>query len=132
MRLTCRLIAWLLLALWLPATLHCGLEAADVFHPEDNGSEQGCCQGAAAEHNDECKTVESGEYRLEQGLPAVPVPVWVALDAWADLLRVRESAEEAVAQLSLSGAGRDPEWVPAWVFARRAAAPPRAPDSSLT
>jgi hypothetical protein len=116
----------LLLALWLPVTLHCRLETISGL------SFLVCCQHAgSAPHQDSdceedgCAAVESGGYKLEEN-PSFEVPclAFVAVlvfPAAADDTPAREP-RVAVAALTAS------ELSQGWQFSFRAALPPRAPS----
>ena len=114
-------MAWL----WLPATQHCGLEAAGVLTAQcQHAGAVGCgdCAG------DGCNAVESGSYKIGNGTPKVSAPhlavcvCLVCLNAAVPVL----ISEAAV--FSRSYEERPLEWVPSWQFARRAALLPGAPS----
>lgn len=124
----CRLIAILLLALWLPATLHCGLEAAGAIAGE------GCAKAAEPSsaptahcEDDGCKTIEEGLYRPTTPLlkgAAAPVALCLCL-IWQDTLE-----PYPVARPALSSASHvEPfEFTVPWQFVQRAAPLPGAPS----
>ncbi|OHE81172.1 MAG: hypothetical protein A3G75_01020 [Verrucomicrobia bacterium RIFCSPLOWO2_12_FULL_64_8] len=120
------LVALVLVAFWLPATLHCGLEAAGIW------TQAGCCppeeSGASDCATDNCSMIEGGAYFLARGLLNAPAPVLAAL---AGLCRLTEIAPESIVVLSVSPdrSGAPPELVRTWQFAARAALPPRAPST---
>lgn len=121
---------WMLvLAFWLPCTMHCSLEAAGLSFSE-------CCSRTVSSHSSTdsqpsqscegcqvCSAVESGGYvKPVQSLelkPFVPV-VWFVL--W-ELLPPPPSTD----YFSLR-AVPPPEWPPSWRFVERVALPPRAPS----
>lgn len=111
-------MAWL----WLPATQHCGLEAAGVLTARcEHLGAVGCGHCAP----DGCNAVESGSYKIGNGTPKVLPPqlaACVCLNATAPVL----VSEAAV--FSRSYEERPLEWVPSWQFARRAALLPGAPS----
>ncbi len=115
-----------LLALWLPATLHCGLELVPSLsflrcgeHQDEKSHQTAGCD------EDFCATVESGCYRVEDhpsvGVPPVPTVAAGGMD-WLveDLLPERPLLP--VAQPS------PPDLSRIWQFSYRAALPPRAPS----
>lgn len=124
-----RLLALALLALWLPATLHCGLEAAgldELFH-------------CAAEHHavahddtsasDACDVIEGAAFKPAANTAVLPPPVLHAV------VLALFSAPPVVA-LPLTPPPRGlsahvaapPEVARTWHFLVRAAPPPRAPS----
>ncbi len=115
------LFAFVLLALWLPATLHCDLEAAGVeLIPESSACEDQCVK-------DTCPTVEGISYTKETTLlkvlpPLVPTACLCLLDLSPPLLTEQNSTGKC---------GETPPAVEVldhtWPFARRAALPARAP-----
>lgn len=119
-----RLIALLLVALWLPATQHCGLEAAGVWMLSGESAES-CCDHGDDCCADACAAVEDGRYTPHASSLKVSPP---ALLDWAgafDLSVIVVPPKE-------NGAGtesqeRPQEWTRDWHFVRRAAYPPRAP-----
>lgn len=132
-RLTHGFFALLLAALWLPATLHCDLQAAELFAAHADA----CCAGEAGDGceaghgdeapcaNDSCEVVEDGAYRPSHDTLCVAAPelsiltdlaeLWCALAVETTAVRVARPAESP------------PEIGRAWQFVQRAAQPPRAP-----
>lgn len=122
-------IALVLLALWLPATQHCGLEAAgliaaDVAHDATTA----CCEksGGPCTH-DECGVVESDLIKRGNEDIQVPAPTLVACTCFLclQLLPPEPAAEPA---LTATASDHPQHWVPVWHFARRAAPLSRAPS----
>jgi hypothetical protein len=121
-----RTVQLLLLALWLPVTMHCTLETLPTF-----SFLQSCCgtedsapvsQDCAA---DVCGEVESGDYRLEEHLAAAPdLPLLLACAPGA--FRPEPAAGPAPDRFPTALA--PPELPRLWRFAQRAALPPRAPS----
>jgi hypothetical protein len=121
-----KLAALLLVALWLPATLHCQLEGLGldaIFACADDAAE-------AAHSNDECtddgcQTIESGQVTLSKMRVDVAS---LALFAGSDAFCLFEIPAPAPAgEISAS---RQDETLPlqrTWQFDRRAALPARAP-----
>ena len=126
------LLAVLLALLWLPATLHCGLEAADLLAShcaEDDG--HGCSPTAADCSSDACGIVESPGYRGEECTLELEPPgpgdlVWLV-----HLLAGPTETMEVADAPPVDGWNRSPAWVPAWSFDRRAAAPAQAPNTLI-
>jgi hypothetical protein len=124
-------IAALVLALvWLPATLHCGLETAGVL-----GQADGCCHqedavpvGGEGAHCGQgvCGVVESGDYQAAQNFLKVPAPsavlfVFCLIELAPELIPV----PEIVASVDVES---PPEIRRTWHFVARAALSPRAPS----
>ena len=74
----------LLLAIWLPATGHCLLDAADLLRAD-------CCQAETADTTshcaDECRLIEAGIFKLqERQAPAfVPAVFLISLSSPAEV-----------------------------------------------
>lgn len=118
-------IALLLLALWLPTTQHCMLEAAEFVqkscHEQGAASDQKCAA-------DECATLESAQYRLASTFIQVVAPEWH--DCLCLLcLKAPEFQSDASIRSALTASEYPRDWVPTWHFVRRAAPPSRAPTS---
>ena len=121
-----RAIAWLLLALWVPAATHCQLENAfDLLvccdHENATPDQDADCQ------TDGCATVESGAYRSETP-PSISLPpaflfTLVVAKITAEPLATPPSDSDFVAT-ALS----PPELPRGWQFFLRAALPVRAPS----
>ncbi|GAB1489655.1 hypothetical protein MASR2M8_21080 [Opitutaceae bacterium] len=118
-----KIVAFLLSALWLPATQHCDLEAAAaelLAHDTHVGDH---CQDACAQ--DVCGTVEGVSYtKNASALRALPPPESLLCACLVCLLVPVETLGETIIA--------DPPEVQllhrTWSFARRAALPARAPD----
>ena len=86
--------AWLLTALWLPATLHCTAETAGWFDPMN------CCDGEATSTSDvafdHCETLESGAPREELGARLLSVPVVALLEILRPALVAEPTAANGV------------------------------------
>ena len=120
-------IALFLLALWLPATQHCDLEAAGIMAWEEIGhthAESSCKQSC---ETDVCPTVEGASYNPASHLLRVlPPDVFVVLHL-IDLLPAPLVIEDQEAFFT----GDPPELqkiLRTWQFSRRTALPARAPD----
>lgn len=113
-------IALALLALWLPATLHCELELAGVFASEGCHDQQGATSPDT--DADGCMIVENGGYRIDAlTLRAADMPaLWVLF-----VLAPQEMAPLDFARLEATAA--PPDVLRTWQFVMRAAPPPRAP-----
>jgi hypothetical protein len=124
-----RSIAALVLAvIWLPSTLHCGLETAGIF-----GHADGCCHhdnAATGEpvHCDQgvCGVVESGDYQPTSTLTKIPAPS-VALHSFC-LLKLAPQLKPVPEIAAAAEVESPPEIRRTWHFAARAALSPRAPS----
>lgn len=123
-------LALLLLALWLPATLHCGFEAAGI----------GGLFGCAIDHHapdtggtptdparDACDVVESGWFKLADHPPATATPALhiclLSLLTPPPALPLQPPAGRLAAHLAAPR-----EIARTWHFVARAAPAPRAPS----
>lgn len=121
--------ALLLLALWLPATQHCDLEAAGLLHQGDHATHA----DASCSHeckNDVCATAEGAAYSKIAASLTVPPPTVRVLFVLAEITPlIRETPGSDVARK-----GGPPEiqvLTRTWQFARRTALPVRAPNSTV-
>lgn len=122
-----RLSAVLLLALWLPATLHCSLEHVGLLS-------QTCAEDCASDQShapDGCGTVEDGSYRPTGSALQVATPALYAcidelcLPSWQNA----PVCPDEVARFGAFGESRD--WISSWQFVRRLAPPSRAPSLAV-
>ncbi len=117
--------AWLLAALWLPATLHCAAETSGWFDVVD------CCGGDDAasptagghEELDHCATLELGVPREDLGVAVLNVPVVALLE----ILRPARAADIAVVDGVTPRLAAPPEIDGSWRVVERVVAPARAP-----
>lgn len=128
---TRRLAALLLIALWLPALLHCRLEAAGIFFdadccdrapgaPPPAAADKGCAQDSCA--------VAEGEFTSPAAASlSVPAPVLCAVFIGSESLCPTIAVRPPPATGIVEAAAAPPEVKCAWVFVTRAALPPRAP-----
>jgi len=123
-----RIVAIVLLALWLPTTQHCGLEAAGLIAAEaPHGAEQGCCPtGESPCSHDGCNVVEGQLAKTGNGTIKLPVPLEACTCILCLQLLPRFEAAEPVFAVKAS---ESPEhWIPVWQFVHRAAPLSRAPS----
>ncbi|MCC6414732.1 MAG: hypothetical protein IT582_02335 [Opitutaceae bacterium] len=124
-----RITAFLLLALWLPATQHCGLEAAGLFGDAMECHEpDGCATPHEESHcdTDNCQPIENTAYK--SSLNAIHVAAPLALTCLCCLHEI--TPETIVVPLvSPERANPPPELAPTWQFVARAALSPRAPTT---
>lgn len=125
-RLT-KLAALLVVALWLPATLHCALESADVaFLTHENHEHHH--DAPTDEHNDDGDAAHAIEYTaytasapsLRAPLPSDALSAVIAALAWSCAANIEPP-------LSPARHAPPPELRVAWQFLFRAAPPARAP-----
>jgi hypothetical protein len=126
MRRLFSMVAMLVLALWLPATQHCALEAA------------GCLPAMCAEpcadssgHDDGCDVVENGLYKPSLDFVKAPAPALQFGVCLLCLTRVQEQILVVHTKAPPNAVDRPREWVAVWQFVQRAAPPSRAPSSFL-
>ena len=117
------------MAVWLFATQHCGLEAAGLFAGHDESVEgASCCSTSGGCENDGCATVEEGAYRPDQSAFVISAPV-LSVDAFLDLCDVIPPPRwQSEMQLPRDAFERPHDWVTTWQFVQRAALSPRAPS----
>ncbi len=118
-----RLLTFALLALWLPATLHCDLEAAGlalpfVFHDHDiaTGSDRPCA-------DDDCHALDRASYT------AFALTKLVSATVLSVLARLPESIETPVNGVRPERTDAPRELRRTWQFDTRAAPPARAPSA---
>jgi hypothetical protein len=125
-----RFIAVALLALWLPATMHCDLEAAgfdELFHCAADHHSSGENEAPADATRDACDIIEGSAFKLAANSALLPPPFLCA-----------HFLAFAVPPVALdltpppSGLGdrilAPPEVARTWHFTARAALPARAPS----
>lgn len=117
-----RHISLLLLALWLPATLHCDLEAAGLIPPILSCQDQHAPDTHAG---DSCALVENGHYHGAIALLKAPAPSLLACTLCCVALLTPPPV--AVPLVSPERTDSPPELIRVWQFDRRAALPSRAP-----
>ncbi len=117
----------LLLAIWLPASLHCGLASAGVLEADEavlpvSAVPQSCDSGFC--HAVEGKIVQAAS---ERTVPKAPTPA--PRDFRLVCLLLKALASEARSTPEPERSLVPPELLPTWQFVRRTASPPRAPSS---
>lgn len=129
MKVFFQLVALALLALWLPATLHCDLEAAVASHSAADDRHDSACNDSCA--RDACDTIENASYAKSASTLRILPPADASLTfcllslltAPAPLLTGREPVSFTDDPPALQALHRT------WHFVRRTALPARAPDS---
>ena len=124
-----KLVAACLLACWLVATQHCGLESAGLFAAHDGQVEaNGCCASSEGCANDGCEMVEEGAYRPDPATLGIVSPQ-LSPCLWSVTWNSHVSVVELRTNVSDCGRHERPlDWLPTWQFVRRAALSPRAPS----
>jgi len=122
-----RLLVWIMVVLWLPATLHCAMDRAAMFN-----SKPACCDddaNAAADENGcgpRCDLLDGGTQKLANDLVKAHAPV--LLVGLASVARLWSDKLVVAPQISPDGAESPPELSRTWQFVERAAPSPRAPS----
>lgn len=118
-----------MLALWLPATQHCGLEAAGVIAASVDCHEPSDCKVPHAQSHcdtDNCQAVETPAYKNSLTTLKVAEP---AVLTCLCCLHVISPETIVVPLISPERSNTPPELAPTWRFVARAAAMPRAPTT---
>jgi len=99
-----RVIAFWLLALYLPATNHCLLETATGLEVLQSCCERSDTQQANSCETDACSVVESGAYRSEENPPLLqpPCPVYLTLVCNTPDFLLADQAQFAACAISAS------------------------------
>lgn len=116
--------ALLLLALWLPATMHCALESAGLI------SSSSICTDGSNDHcaGDNCTQLEGSLFKQKTDELQVMSP---DLFVRACFLCPHLPPAAARAEPIVQPPDHPQNWVTTWHFVRRAAPSPRAPSRSL-
>lgn len=117
-----------MVAVWLLATQHCGLEAAGLLA---QGCEQADGQHTCGETEhvvDGCHLVEGTAYKSNNVSVKVPAPQLVASLCLSWVNVAPPAIEQSRATALTSHLERPRDWVPIWRFVQRAALPSRAPS----
>ncbi|MBK8857490.1 MAG: hypothetical protein IPN11_07305 [Opitutaceae bacterium] len=123
-------VALLLLALWLPATLHCDLEAAELWveHAEDHAAvSDSCCQAGLGCTQDGCDTLEGSAVKSSGTFARAPLPAPFVCCCLICLPPAEPASLLAAVPIQYRLAP-ELDWVPIVHFARRAAPLSRAPS----
>ncbi len=125
MRLLTQVTAFVLLALWLPATQHCSLDASGLLAHDILSSE--CGETASSCADDSCDMAEGNLVRTSVCTAKSFAPdLTVCLCVLCSHLSLTELAEAPA--LAVSASEWPVDWLPSWQFLRRTALPARAPD----
>lgn len=119
-----KIASFLLLAIWLPATLHCDLEAAGLTAPH----QEECCATDNDCKADLCANIESSLIR--ETAPTLNLAAPVSCDHLFCLVTLLTVAcdREATASLAIVTHAPPLEITAGWQFLTRAAPPSRAPS----
>jgi hypothetical protein len=125
---TSTFVALLLLALWLPATQHCGLEAAGVLTSAVECHDAASCdepQGTSPCDLDNCQSIEDAAYKAKQTYVQLSTPVELACLCCLNAITPKTII---VSMITPAQTDAPPELAPSWQFTTRAAPAPRAPS----
>jgi hypothetical protein len=120
-----QLFAWVMVALWLPASLHCAIDRAGLFdakpaccdHEKDQAPDKSCAE--------RCNLLDAGAQKLANDFAKAPAPFLVICVAGL----IELASEPAfVPQISPVRSESPPELPRTWQFVTRAALSPRAPS----
>jgi hypothetical protein len=123
-----RIVALVLLALWLPATQYCTLVAAGVLADETQASAaDDCCNTNDRCSRDACNLLENGVIKPANEMAKVLAPDLSACLCFICLRFVQPGvADEST--LMVSAPEHPLDWESTWHFVRRAAPLARAPS----
>ncbi|MCF7761324.1 MAG: hypothetical protein K9M98_12560 [Cephaloticoccus sp.] len=125
-----KFVALLLLVLWLPATQHCGLEAAGAWVSPGDCHDTSTCESPHNQSScgdDNCEFLEDSAYRSSFDSLKISAPDLTVL---ACLCCLHDITPETIVVPMISPARTDvpPELALTWQFTTRAAPSPRAPS----
>jgi len=118
-----RFLLFTLLALWLPATMHCRLEAAGFFAAHDDCADENSAGTSTDCRDDVCPTVEEALYKESGVQLTAPAPAPFLLFVLVSPPRLAAPARWATLE-----AAPPAELAVRWQFLARAAPPARAPS----
>ena len=122
-----RILLFVLLALWLPATMHCRLEAAGFFAAHDDCAAEQAGNDSTDCKDDACPTVEDALFKESSAALAVHAPAECFLPDGLALL-IETDADTAASLLSPTRHVPPAALAVGWQFIARAAPPARAPN----
>ncbi len=124
-----KLAALLLATLWLPATLHCEFESANIafLTHDDHEHHHDIPAGSHSENEEAGHAIEYTPYTATTPSLKVPPPT-DSLSTLLAALAWPASVCSIEPPLSPARHRPPPEWRVAWQFITRAAPPARAPD----
>lgn len=117
-----RIAVLLLLALWLPATLHCDLEAAGLAPASMECRDE---HADAAHADDNCDVVENGIYKAASATLKIFAPTLLAAGPCPSV--ALPAPPVFIPPLAPERTDSPPELTRTWQFLARAALPARAP-----
>ncbi len=120
-----QIVSLLLLALWLPATLHCDLEAAGLAPTAIACADETHAPATSGHADDSCGLIENSTYKSALTVVKAPAPTLLA----CCLCCVAALTPEPlfVPLVSPERSDTPPELTRTWQFRSRAALPARAP-----
>jgi hypothetical protein len=124
-----RIITIVLLALWLPITQHCGLEAAGLIAQEPaHAPAAKCCEKDTDPcTHDGCQVIEGHLLKHSNDVVKVQMPTLAACTCFL-CLQLLTPGLDAEPALTVVESDRPQHWIPVWQFVRRAAPLSRAPS----
>lgn len=130
MRRVSQFISLLLVALWLPAALHCGLERAGLPAMDSGCATNYCSCDSGVTPG--CESAAAGAYKVTGGSAKVMPPALVTGGYFLCLELVPSAGSDAdLNSLPVMQTEVPRDWIPIWQFVRRAAPPSRAPSPLL-
>ena len=129
MRFFSQIIAFVLLALWMPATQHCDLEALNVFatHDAAEAGNSSCCEKNGQCAHDDCEVLEGNLFKPSSDLLKVPAPDLLVC-SYLFCLQFVSFEDRGQPATPVVAVDQPLGWVPTWHFVRRAAPLSRAPS----
>jgi hypothetical protein len=121
-----KIMAVMLLVLWVPTTSHCLIESIDLL-PQFLCCSEACAPDGAepGEDQDGCESLESASYKVDEQVAWVAAPVFTAwLPEFLALVEPVDIGVNSLDALHLV----EPDLPVTWQFSYRTAAPPRAPS----
>lgn len=123
-------IACLLAVLWLPATMHCGLETAGLLLHEHGieSADTGC---ATVCEKESCSMLEEGAFKNATHVVKVSAPVLALCVTQFVLVSAFVEAPAPLSSVSPDTTDSPPELARTWQFIARTALLPGAPSYSV-
>jgi hypothetical protein len=123
-------VSLLLVALWLPATLHCDLETASLWFDHGEHDDAVCCTPSMGCTHDGCETLEGGALKPADAFMRAPQPVpFLCFGLICQIPSLPVALMTPV--VVHTGDGEALNWMPDRHFARRTAPVSRAPSRPL-
>src|SRR5579885_2054584 len=107
MRRVLPLFCLLVLAVWLPATEHCALEASGALPKSCSDN----CASGQTDGDDGCAAVENGAYKLSNDSLKIPVPDLFACACFLCLQSISIDVAREIAPTSGASFERPQDWI---------------------